>query len=203
MDRFTHHVRRGRNWAHVWLRVGPVGRRRLRGAVSIRRHDCPSRGQRHRPGGARPSGGGGSHLGLAIELRRSPRPARLPRRAVFRARPLMVASVCIIGPAGAARLATELLLICLDPRARERARWTRHPTRTGPMEATEPLDERGPPFNPKVPGSRPGRPTESEVTGLVGDSASPSTAKPAAKGSKFGRSWSHRALLNIAIRDVC
>ena len=62
-------VQRGRYWAHVWLRVGPVGRRRLRGAISLRRHHCPSRGQRHRSRGARPSRGGGSNFWPRNELR--------------------------------------------------------------------------------------------------------------------------------------
>ena len=59
-------VQRGRYRAHVWLRVGPVGRRRLRGALPFRRHHCPSRGQRHRSGRARPRRRGGSNFGLAM-----------------------------------------------------------------------------------------------------------------------------------------
>ena len=45
-------LQRGRHRAHLRLRVGARGGRRLQGAVRLQRHHRPRRGHRHRPSGA-------------------------------------------------------------------------------------------------------------------------------------------------------
>ncbi len=59
-------LQRGDDRAHLWLRVGPGGGRRLRGALRLQRDHRPGRGERHRPRGARSDGGGGGHPRLAV-----------------------------------------------------------------------------------------------------------------------------------------
>ena len=59
-------LQRGRDRADLRLRVGTLGRGRLRGAVPLQRHHRARRGDGHRPGRPRPRGRGGRHPVVAV-----------------------------------------------------------------------------------------------------------------------------------------